>query len=168
MRDMSPAAVHKRLVFPQNAVFDMGIDLKRKPPVPARVRVARPELPPAPPQPQPPRSARRYPSPDEITEVVCNHFLVESIDLVSDRRDHKSARARQVWSYLARTLTPHSMPMIGRMLGARDHTTILHGCRRVEELMRGDPAFAIKVADARAALTVAYPQYAACFDPREL
>jgi chromosomal replication initiator protein len=51
------------------------------------------------------------------------------------------ARPRQVAMYLARKLTTRSLPEIGRRFGGRDHTTVLHACRRIEELREKDPLF---------------------------
>lgn len=178
MRDMSPAAVHKRLVFPQNSVLDIPIDMKRKhvPMPPAPIVRLSPPRPPAIPIPALPAPilpyivARQYPSPEDITRVICEQFRVMPLDLASQRRDAKSSRARQVWGYLARELTPWTLPAIARMLGGRDHTTILHGIRRVESLREADIEFGAKVKAARSAVMSLFNerQNNACFDPREI
>lgn len=179
MRDMSPAAVHKRLVFPQNSVLDIPIDMKRlrSPPPPPPVLIV-PVLKRRPPTIAAPIPApvtpyiipRQYPSPEDITRVVCEHFRVMPVDLISDRRDRPSARARQVWAYLARSMTPHSLPVIGRLLGNRDHTTILSGYHKVIELSVTDPVFGAKVAAARQAVVALFSerQNISCFDTREI
>ena len=63
-------------------------------------------------------------------------------DMHSDRRARTVARPRQVGMYLAKHLTQRSLPEIGRKFGGRDHTTVIHAVRKVEELMAMDPGFA--------------------------
>ncbi|MEN6302287.1 MAG: helix-turn-helix domain-containing protein [Armatimonadia bacterium] len=57
---------------------------------------------------------------------------VSITDLRSERRHAKSVRARQIYFFVARKLTPRSLPAIGREAGDRDHSTVLHGVRKVE------------------------------------
>lgn len=71
-----------------------------------------------------------------VIDVICasaEHFDVRKIDLLSDRRTHAITIPRQVAMFLSRELTTRSLPEIGRLLGGKDHTTILHGCRNVEK-----------------------------------
>ena len=70
-----------------------------------------------------------------IRNVVARYYGLPAIDMVSARRDYAAAHARQVGMYLARQLTRHSMPVIGREFGGRDHTTVMHGIRAVEKRM---------------------------------
>jgi chromosomal replication initiator protein len=63
-------------------------------------------------------------------------------ELLSSRRLAKIVRPRQIGFYLARKLTSRSLPEIGRRFGGKDHTTILHACKKVEERMAKDPQLA--------------------------
>lgn len=71
-----------------------------------------------------------------IRDSVCRHFSVHLTDLVSRRRTADIVLPRQVAAYLCRFLTGASLPYIGKRLGGRDHTTILHACRRVHGLLQ--------------------------------
>ncbi len=73
-----------------------------------------------------------------VISAVAKFYGVSLGDLVSFRRTHELIRPRQVAMYLAKELTKHSLPTIGRVL-ERDHTTILHGCRRIAKLRQQDP-----------------------------
>jgi hypothetical protein len=66
-----------------------------------------------------------------ISQAVCEHFQVTFSDLKSARRTNNLVMPRHIICYLARRYTGRSMPEIGRWLGGRDHTTILHGIRQV-------------------------------------
>jgi chromosomal replication initiator protein len=66
---------------------------------------------------------------------VCNEFKVSQADLTSKARHRKIARPRQVLMYLACYDTLQSLPWIGRQIGNRDHTTVIHGKRKIEELI---------------------------------
>lgn len=79
---------------------------------------------------------------DEIQRKVAEHFNMRVADMHSDRRARLVARPRQVAMFLAKQLTQRSLPEIGRKFGGRDHTTVIHAVRKVEELMAMDPAFA--------------------------
>ncbi len=74
----------------------------------------------------------------EIKEAVAERFGIAASEMVSDRRAREIARPRQVAMYLARNLTPKSLPEIGRMFGNRDHTTVMHALRRIEQLRATD------------------------------
>ena len=78
---------------------------------------------------------------EEIQKRVAEHFNVRVSDMHSDRRSRAVARPRQVAMYLAKQLTPRSLPEIGRKFGGRDHTTVMHAVRKVEELRSVDPNF---------------------------
>jgi chromosomal replication initiator protein len=71
---------------------------------------------------------------DEIQRRVAEHFRIKPADMVSSRRAREVARPRQVAMYLAKRLTPRSLPEIGRRFGGRDHTTVMHAVKRIEEL----------------------------------
>ncbi|HYH22932.1 MAG TPA: chromosomal replication initiator protein DnaA [Azospirillum sp.] len=79
---------------------------------------------------------------DEIQKRVAEHFNIRVADMHSARRARAVARPRQVAMYLAKQLTARSLPEIGRKFGGRDHTTVMHAVRKVEELRASDPAFA--------------------------
>ena len=84
------------------------------------------------------RGAVRRVTIDEIQKRVCEHFEVKAIDLVSARRARAIARPRQIAMYLAKRLTTRSLPEIGRKFGGRDHSTVIHAVRRIEELRDTD------------------------------
>jgi chromosomal replication initiator protein len=69
---------------------------------------------------------------EDIQRIVSRHFNVPRSDLLSNRRTRTIVRPRQVAMYLAKTLTPRSLPEIGRRFGGRDHTTVLHAVRKIE------------------------------------
>ena len=75
---------------------------------------------------------------DDILKVVGRHFNVPKADLLSPRRARSIVRPRQIGMYLAKTLTTRSLPEIGRRFGGRDHSTVLHAVRKIEELMHAD------------------------------
>lgn len=79
---------------------------------------------------------------DEIQKRVAEHFQIRLSDMSSARRSRTVARPRQIAMYLSKQLTSRSLPEIGRAFGGRDHTTVIHAVRKVEELMAGDVAFA--------------------------
>ncbi|MSP81743.1 MAG: chromosomal replication initiator protein DnaA [Alphaproteobacteria bacterium] len=79
---------------------------------------------------------------EEIQRKVAEHYNTRLADMTSDRRARAVARPRQVAMYLAKQLTQRSLPEIGRKFGGRDHTTVIHAVRRVDELKLGDPSFA--------------------------
>ncbi len=85
---------------------------------------------------------QREVSAERIQQVVADHFGLRVVDLKSKRRTSAIATPRQVAMYLCRTLTSHSLPEIGRLFGGRDHTTVMHGCRKIEELRGRDPSLA--------------------------
>jgi chromosomal replication initiator protein len=76
---------------------------------------------------------------EEIQKKVAEHFKIRVAEMRSARRSLGVVRPRQVAMYLSKQLTTRSLPEIGRMFGGRDHTTVLHAVRRVEELTALDP-----------------------------
>ncbi|HEY3190468.1 MAG TPA: chromosomal replication initiator protein DnaA, partial [Solirubrobacteraceae bacterium] len=85
-----------------------------------------------------PRSVRR--TIEDVQATACEAFDVTREDLVSSSRAQRLIWPRQVAMYLARELTDQTLPAIGRAFGNRDHTTVLHACRRTAERMAADPA----------------------------
>ncbi len=79
---------------------------------------------------------------EEIQKRVAEHFNIKLAEMSSARRSRAVARPRQVAMYLAKQLTQRSLPEIGRKFGGRDHTTVMHAVRKVEELRTADAAFA--------------------------
>jgi chromosomal replication initiator protein len=71
---------------------------------------------------------------ENIQKTVAEYFKIRVADLLSKRRNRSVARPRQIAMALAKELTTHSLPEIGDVFGGRDHTTVLHACRRVKEL----------------------------------
>ncbi len=84
------------------------------------------------------RSSDRKLSIEEIQRKVAEHYNVRLSDLIGPKRLRTIARPRQVAMYLSKQLTPRSLPEIGRRFGGRDHTTIMHGVRKIEELITTD------------------------------
>jgi chromosomal replication initiator protein len=83
---------------------------------------------------------------DDILKVVGRHYNVARADLLSPRRARSVVVPRQIGMYLAKKLTPRSLPEIGRRFGGRDHSTVLHAVRKIEELMKSDDRLAREVA----------------------
>lgn len=75
---------------------------------------------------------------DDIQKKVADHYNVRVTDMHSSRRSRTIARPRQVAMYLVKHLTQHSLPEIGRNFGGRDHTTVMHAVKKVEELLKTD------------------------------
>ncbi len=151
-------AVRQRLRHPRNAVADHGIDLKRKPELtvlepaspapevtalPLGIGAPLPEYvlsyPAAPVAPAGPTVPQVF-SVQTIQRAVCEHYGVSLLDLLSSRRTQAVVLPRQVAVWLCRKLTAHSLPAIGHHFGGRDHTTMLHAARRIDELRQTDPA----------------------------
>jgi chromosomal replication initiator protein len=88
------------------------------------------------------RSHERRVTIDEIQRRVAEHFNIKLGEMSSERRARAVARPRQVAMYLAKQLTTRSLPEIGRKFGGRDHTTVMHAVRKIEELKATDPALA--------------------------
>jgi chromosomal replication initiator protein len=84
------------------------------------------------------RGAQRRVTIDEIQKLVSSHFDLKPLDLISARRARAVARPRQIAMYLAKRLTTRSLPEIGRKFGGRDHSTVIHAVRRIEELRDTD------------------------------
>ena len=79
---------------------------------------------------------------DEIQKKVVEHYNIKLSDMHSPRRSRSVARPRQVAMYLAKSITTRSLPEIGRKFGGRDHTTVIHAIKTIEEIMVIDPSLA--------------------------
>ena len=88
------------------------------------------------------RAHDRRLSMEEIQKRVAEHFKIRISDMSSARRARAVARPRQVAMYLSKQLTSRSLPEIGRAFGGRDHTTVMHAVRKIEELVKADSSFA--------------------------
>jgi chromosomal replication initiator protein len=79
---------------------------------------------------------------EEIQKAVVEHYSIRMADMTSARRSRAVARPRQVAMYLAKQLTPRSLPEIGKKFGGRDHTTVMHAVRQIERLAAEDRSIA--------------------------
>lgn len=77
---------------------------------------------------------------DDIIRETCRFYRTLRSEVRSTRRKRHIVRTRQVSMYLVKRLTSRSLPEIGRHLGGRDHTTVLHGIRKIEQLLRERPS----------------------------
>jgi chromosomal replication initiator protein len=84
-----------------------------------------------------PRAVRR--SIDDVQHTICDAFGISLDELLSGARAQRLTWPRQVAMYLARELTDQTLPAIGRAFGNRDHTTVMHACKRTAERMAQDP-----------------------------
>lgn len=148
----SPAALRRRLMNPPNAVKDEGIDLRRRfkivPTAPVIII-------------QEPRKPilkigrhnrgwpvhfaemviwHREPPVHSIVRFVAKAYGISVADYISERRTGRLVRPRQIGMWLAKNMTTKSLPFIGKRFGGRDHTTILHGVRKIERLRQTDYA----------------------------
>ncbi len=88
------------------------------------------------------RASERKVTVEEIMRQVADHYHLRMSDLLSPRRARSVARPRQVAMFLSKMLTSKSLPEIGRRFGGRDHTTVIHAVRKVEELKISDSQIA--------------------------
>ena len=79
---------------------------------------------------------------DNIQKTVAEYYKIKVSDLLSKRRNRSVTRPRQIAMALAKELTNHSLPEIGDAFGGRDHTTVIHACRVVEELKKSHTTIA--------------------------
>lgn len=84
------------------------------------------------------RASERKISVEEIQRKVAEHYNIRLSDMIGPKRVRTFARPRQIAMYLCKQLTSRSLPEIGRRFGGRDHTTVMHGVKRVEELRTAD------------------------------
>ncbi|MCI5078023.1 chromosomal replication initiator protein DnaA [Oricola sp.] len=79
---------------------------------------------------------------EDIQRAVSRHYNVSRTDMLSNRRTRQIVKPRQIAMYLAKMMTPRSLPEIGRRFGGRDHTTVLHAVRKVEAMIADDTKLA--------------------------
>lgn len=82
---------------------------------------------------------------EEIKRTVAVHYKISKSDMTSSQRTRSIVRPRQIAIYLARKLTLHSLPEIGRRFGGRDHSTVLHAISKIEGLMAEDERLAKEI-----------------------
>lgn len=82
---------------------------------------------------------------EDIQKIVARQFNVSKNDLLSNRRTRVIVRPRQIAMYLAKIMTPRSLPEIGRRFGGRDHTTVLHAVRKIESMTTEDQKLAHEI-----------------------
>ena len=83
---------------------------------------------------------------DDILETVCAHFNVTQTAVSSRSRRHEYVIARQVSMYLAQKYTKMPASRIGKLVGGRDHSTVIHSCSKVEQRLKVDKAFSAEIA----------------------
>jgi Bacterial dnaA protein helix-turn-helix len=88
----------------------------------------------------------------DIQRIAAAHFGLPWNVMFSATRKGPVVRARQAAMYLAKTMTPHSLPEIGRRFGGRDHTTVLHAVRKMGALISRDVAFAAEIETIKTAI----------------
>ena len=86
------------------------------------------------------RASQRKITIDDIQRKVADYYNLRLSDLLSARRSRTIARPRQIAMYLSKILTTRSLPEIGRKFGGRDHTTVIHAVKKVEDLRVSDVA----------------------------
>ena len=84
------------------------------------------------------RASDRRTTIDQIQKKVAEHFNVKISDMHSARRSRTVARPRQIAMFLSKNLTTRSLPEIGRKFGGRDHTTVIHAIKKIQELVKND------------------------------
>jgi chromosomal replication initiator protein len=90
---------------------------------------------------------------EEIQRKVSDHYNIRLSDMVGPKRVRNFARPRQIAMYLSKQMTSRSLPDIGRRFGGRDHTTVMHGVKKIEELMITDSQIADDIELLRRSLT---------------
>jgi hypothetical protein len=87
---------------------------------------------------------------DHVQRVVAHHYGMAVRDLLSRRRTREVVLPRQIAMYLAKMMTLHSLPEIGRRFGGKDHTTVLHAIRKLDAKVEKEAAFAAEIETLRA------------------
>ena len=76
---------------------------------------------------------------DDVQKACAAHYRIDPSEMRSKRRARAIARPRQVAMYLAKKMTPRSLPEIGRIFGGRDHSTVIHAVRTIEAMRESNP-----------------------------
>ncbi|MEL6746293.1 MAG: helix-turn-helix domain-containing protein, partial [Pseudomonadota bacterium] len=90
---------------------------------------------------------------EEIIKLVSKHYGVTRTDILSQRRHRSIVKPRQIAMYLAKNLTSRSLPEIGRRIGGRDHTTVLHAVRKIDRELGSDATLGEEVEELKRFLT---------------
>jgi hypothetical protein len=98
------------------------------------------------PEQEPEPAGARYPSLDKIIRACAWYYGVTVIDIKSARRERRMTKARHVAIYIARTQSLLSLPIVGRILGNRDHTTVLHAYRSIVGRLPNEPELGLAIA----------------------
>ena len=98
------------------------------------------------------RASDRKITVEEIQRKVADYYNIRLSDLVGSKRLRAFARPRQIAMYLSKRMTSRSLPDIGRRFGGKDHTTVMHGVKRIEELQMTDSQIADDIEMLRRAL----------------
>ena len=98
------------------------------------------------------RASERKITVEEIQRKVSEHYNIRLSDMIGPKRMRSYARPRQVAMFLSKLLTSRSLPEIGRRFGGRDHTTVMHGVKRIEDLQIQDGQVAEDIEMLRRAL----------------
>ncbi len=97
---------------------------------------------------------------EKILDYICSETGIGRAEIKGPRKFRDLAYPRQEFCYLARTLTKRSLPQIGRVIGGRDHTTVMSAVRRVKERMDRDPEYQRKIERYRMEVArIIYPQF---------
>lgn len=83
----------------------------------------------------------------DTIRLVAKYYGISGLEIISERRSAPVVRARQVAMWICKNTTRHSLPAIGRAMGGRDHTTILHGLRKIDALLKTDDLLASQIAE---------------------
>jgi hypothetical protein len=117
------------------------------------------------PAPLPPPAPPRPPTIRNIVAEVAAFHTITADHILSPNRKHRFVRPRQIVCYLAKDLTKHSLPAIGRRIGGRDHTTVLHSIRKIERLMASDELLANQIDSLRQRFIMPNPEIPCPDDP---
>ena len=89
---------------------------------------------------------------DDIINVVCKHFSLDTATIHTKSRKREVVQARQIAMFLAKSYTDFSTAKIGTLIGNKDHATVLHACKTIKELREVDKAFRAEIDDIQASL----------------
>lgn len=98
------------------------------------------------------KSKKTIVSPQTIIEVVAEYYSLQVSDITGVSRSKEIMKGRQVCMWLMKNELKLSLPAIGRIFGGKDHTTVLHGCRKIDELISNDPSFGGEIESIQAVL----------------
>jgi chromosomal replication initiator protein len=91
------------------------------------------------------KNTTKHISVEDIQKRVCEYYNIRLFDMISKNRTKDLARARQIAMFLSKDLTDRSFPDIGKRFGGRDHTTVLHACRNINQLIAKEEELRIDI-----------------------